>query len=97
MNKIMTKQDEKSTKTEKSDFLKWFTEDDAPDIGIASKEPLPDYFRGVKTEFNKIEWPSKEQIRNEFVTVLVIVAIISAIVYFMDIGLDKVINTIKGI
>lgn len=95
MTKTTTK--EESGKAEKSDFMTWLTEDDAPEIGIASKEPLGDYARGVKTEFNKIEWPSKEQVQNEFVTVLVIVAIISAIVYFMDIGLDKIIEVIKGI
>ncbi|MDA0772135.1 MAG: preprotein translocase subunit SecE [Cyanobacteria bacterium] len=87
----------KEDKKDKSEFMKWLTEDDAPEIGIASKEPLPDYLRGVKTEFNKIEWPSKEQVQNEFTTVVIIVAIISAIVYFIDIGLDKVVDTIKGI
>lgn len=90
----MTKEQEKK---EKSGFMNWLTEDDAPEIGIASKEPMGEYFRGVRTEFNKIEWPNKEQVQNEFVTVVVIVAIISAIVYFIDIGLDNVINTIKGI
>ncbi|MDD9899031.1 MAG: preprotein translocase subunit SecE [Candidatus Melainabacteria bacterium] len=94
----MSKTAEKEEQSkDKSGFMQWLAEDDAPEIGIASKEPAGEYFRGVKTEFKKIEWPNKEQVQNEFVTVIVIVAIISAIVYFIDIGLDNVINTIKGI
>ena len=83
------------TEEKKSGFMQWLTEDDSPEIGIASKEPLNEYFKGVKTEFKKIQWPEQEQVKSEFLTVVVIVAIISAIVYFIDLGLDKVIGTIK--
>ena len=86
----------KEEKEEKTGFVKWLTEDDSPEIGIASKEPLGDYFRGVKFEFNKIVWPTKEQLQNEFTTVIVIVAIISALVFVIDLGLDRVISNIKG-
>jgi preprotein translocase subunit SecE len=79
----------------KSGFMEWLTEDDSPEIGIASKEPLGEYFKGVKAEFKKIQWPTKEQLQSEFIAVVVIVAIISAIVYFIDLGLDKVIGSIK--
>ena len=83
------------TEEKKNGFMQWLTEDDSPEIGIASKEPLNEYFKGVKTEFKKIQWPEQEQVKSEFMTVVVIVAIISAIVYFIDLGLDKVIGTIK--
>jgi len=86
----------KKDKSEKNGFLKWLTEDDSPEIGIATKEPLNEYFRGVRTEFQKIEWPNREQIANELMAVLVIVAAITAIVYVIDIGLDKAIAVIKG-
>lgn len=86
----------KEDKNEKSSFIKWLTEDDSPEIGIASKEPLMDYFRGVQFEFNKIVWPTKEQLKNEFFTVIVIVAIISALVFIIDLGLARFISTIKG-
>lgn len=86
----------KEEKEEKTGFVKWLTEDDSPEIGIASKEPLGDYFRGVKFEFNKIVWPTKEQLQNEFATVIVIVAIISVLVFVIDLGLDRVISNIKG-
>lgn len=79
----------------KQTFWQWLMEDDAPEIGFASKESLGDYLRGVKFEFKKIQWPSKEQVQNEFITVLVIVAIISALVYFMDLGFERVIANIR--
>jgi len=83
-------------KKEKNKILEWLMEDDSPEIGIASKEPLADYFRGVKTEFKKIEWPTKEQLKLEFMAVIVIAAIISVLVFFIDLGLEKFINSIKG-
>ncbi len=83
-------------KKERSAFMKWLLEDDAPEIGFATKEPLRDYLRGVRSEFHKIQWPSKEQVKNEFVTVIVIVAIISAIVYFIDIALNKFMLGMRG-
>ena len=81
---------------EKNGFVSWLMEDDSPEIGIASKEPLGEYIKGVKFEFKKITWPDKEQIQNEFFAVVVIVAIITVIVYGIDIGLDKVVAMIKG-
>jgi preprotein translocase subunit SecE len=88
--------DKAEAKKEKSGIIDWLMEDDSPEIGIATKEPIGDYFRGVKTEFSKIEWPTKEQLRVEFIAVIVIAAIISLVVFAIDIGLDKVIATIKG-
>ncbi len=89
-------QTNKDQKQESSGFMQWLTEDDSPEIGIATKEPLREYFQGVKTEFKKIEWPSKLQLQNEFFAVIIIVAIISALVFFIDLGIDKLIEGIKG-
>lgn len=83
-------------KQEKSGIMQWLTEDDSPEIGIATKEPLSEYFQGVQAEFKKIEWPSKIQLQNEFFAVIIIVAIISVLVFAIDLGIDKVVETIKG-
>ena len=80
----------------KNSFMQWLTEDDSPEIGIATKEPLKDYVQGVKTEFKKISWPTREQAFSELLTVIVIVALITVLVFALDIGLDKVINTFRG-
>ncbi len=91
----MSTTEAKSEKEDKS-FIDWLMEDDAPNIGIATKEPLPEYVEGVKTEFKRIEWPSKEQLGKEFVSVVIIVAIISIIIYVIDLGLDNLIKPLVG-
>ncbi len=85
-----------NSETQKKGFWQWLTEDDSPEIGIATKESLPEYIRGVKSEFLHIEWPSREQVYKEFFTVLVIVAIISAAIYVIDLGLDSLIKPLTG-
>lgn len=86
---------EKQAEEKKQGILEWLAEDDSPEIGIATKEPLPEYIEGIKSEYKRITWPSKEQVQSEFVTVLVIVAIITGLVYFIDLGLEQAINFIK--
>ena len=83
---------------EKKEKPKFFdlSEDDSPEIGIATKEPLPEYIAGVKSEFKKIEWPSREQVTQEFIAVLVIVAIIASLIFVIDKGLDKFVGIISG-
>lgn len=75
-------------------FLDFLAEDDSPEIGIASKEPLKEYIAGVKSEYKRIEWPTRDQVTREFLAVLVIVAIIASLIYVIDIGLDKVTSLI---
>lgn len=88
---------EKAEKKSKPGFFDLSEDDLSPNIGIATKEPLPEYFSGVKSEFRKIEWPSKDQVSKEFVAVLVIVAIIAFLVFTIDIGFDKLIGYISGV
>lgn len=85
-----------SNKKEKQGFFDLLAEDDTPEIGIATKEPLGEYFQGVKSEFKRVEWPSREQVVQEFLAVIIIVAIISAVIYGIDLGLDGFINIIAG-
>ena len=80
----------------KKTFWQWLTEDDSPEIGIATKESLPEYIEGVKSEFKHIEWPSKQQLYKEFFTVIVIVAAIAAIIFVIDLGLDSLIKPLTG-
>ncbi len=80
----------------KKTFWQWLTEDDSPEIGIATKESLPDYIEGVQSEFKRIEWPSREQLYKEFFTVIVIVAAITAIIYMIDLGLDSLIKPLTA-
>ncbi len=83
-----TQESEASKKT----FWQWLTEDDSPEIGIATKESLGDYVRGVRSEFKQIEWPNRQQVYKEFFTVLLIVTAITAAIYMIDLGLDSLIK-----
>ena len=87
---------DQKTETKKPGFFDLLSEDDSPEIGIASKEPLGEYFQGVKYEFKRIEWPPKSQIGQEFFAVVVIVSIIAAMIFVIDLGLDKFLNLISG-
>ena len=89
--------DNKGAKPEKNKFLSWLTEDDSPEIGIAVKEPLPQYLQGVVYEFKKIDWPTKEEVAREFVNVLVIVTIIAAMIYVLDIAFERFFDLFKGV
>ena len=53
------------------------------------------YFKGVKSEWGKITWPQKQQIVAETVVVLVIVTILTAIVYLIDIGFRGLFQFLK--
>ena len=87
----------KETKPEKNKFLAWLTEDDSPEIGLAVKEPLPDYLKGVVHEFKKIDWPSREEVLREFLNVIIIVAIITVMVYGFDIVFERFFDLFKGV
>ena len=80
----------------KPGFFDLLSEDDSPQIGIAAKEPLPDYAQGVKAEFKRIEWPSRSQVGQEFVTVIFIVSLLAMFIFLVDLGLDKVVDLISG-
>jgi len=91
-----TKDKSPSPAAEKASFWQWLTEDDSPEIGIATKESLPEYVEGVKSEFKRIEWPSKEHAQKEFVAVLVIVAAIATMIFVIDLGLDNLVTFLGG-
>lgn len=92
-----TLEKEKEEKKSKPGFFSLADDDLSPNIGIATKEPLPEYIKGVKAEFKRIEWPSKDQAVQEFIAVIVIVAIIASLVFLIDIGFDKIIGYISGV
>ena len=94
MQKVENNQQNSDSK--ENPLLSWLAEEDTPEIGIATKEPLPEYAKGVAYEFKKITWPTKEQVTNEFINVIIIVAIISATIYALDIGFDNLFSLLKG-
>ncbi len=59
------------------------------------KEALTTYFRGVKSEWGKVSWPTKKQVIVECGVVLAVVTFFTLVVYFMDIVFKSVLGLIK--
>ena len=62
------------------------------------KKDKPSFFKGFEAELKKVNWPSAKQLANNTLAVIVIVLILAAIVFVLDItfeaankyGLDKI-------
>ena len=57
----------------------------------ASAKPL-EFLKEVKEEFLKITWPSREQVTTEFISVILLVAALTGIIF----GIDKIFNLISN-
>ncbi|MBO8429803.1 preprotein translocase subunit SecE [Spirochaetes bacterium] len=53
------------------------------------------YFRGVRTEWGKINWPERKQVITETVFVIIIVFVFTVAVYLMDIIFKSIFGLIK--
>ncbi|MBR6364491.1 MAG: preprotein translocase subunit SecE [Lachnospiraceae bacterium] len=53
------------------------------------------FFKGVKTEFSKIVWPSKDDVAKETVAVVAVSAAVGAIIYVADIAFKTLIYVIS--
>ena len=60
------------------------------------KEKKPNFFHGVKREFKKITWPSRNDVIKQTLLVTVITVVCSALIAGIDFlaktGIDKLIN-----
>ena len=56
------------------------------------KGKLTTYFRGVRAEMKKVIWPNKNELFNYTGVVILISAIISLIVYVLDLGMHGVLK-----
>ena len=70
---------EKTEKQQQSDF----------------KQSLITYFKGVKAEWGKVSWPTKQQVIAETGIVLAVVAFFTIVVYLMDIIFKFLLGLIK--
>lgn len=58
-------------------------------------ESLKIYFRGIRSEWGKINWPEQHQVITETVFVIAIVFVFTVAVYLMDIIFKAVLGLIK--
>ena len=50
------------------------------------KAPKKSFFKGVKSEFSKIIWPSRDSLVKETVAVIVVSVVLGAIIAIVDVG-----------
>jgi len=58
-------------------------------------ESIKTYFRGVRAEWGKINWPEQRQVITETVFVIAIVFVFTLTVYLMDIIFKGALSLIK--
>lgn len=59
------------------------------------KQSLITYFKGVKAEWSKVSWPTRQQVIVETGIVLAVVAFFTIVVFFMDIIFKNLLGLIK--
>ena len=59
------------------------------------KQALITYFKGVKAEWGKVSWPTRQQVIAETGIVLAVVAFFTIVVYLMDILFKFLLGLIK--
>ena len=57
-------------------------------------EQLKDYFKGVRSEWHKVTWPDKQQIIHETLIVIVVTALVTTLIFLIDVILRFVIGVI---
>lgn len=57
-----------------------------------NKGKLGTYFRGVRSELKKVIWPSKKDLLNYTAVVTALSAVVSIIVYVLDLGIHGVLK-----
>lgn len=60
----------------------------------ASKE---NWFTGVKSEFNKIIWPTKESLARQTTAVVVVSVIVGLIIAVLDFGIQELVNILVNL
>jgi len=59
------------------------------------KERVVAFWKGVKAEFRKIIWPSKESLKNQTIAVLVVSVVLSVFIRFFDIACQYVVYQVR--
>lgn len=59
------------------------------------KDRVVAFWKGVKAEFRKIIWPSKESLKNQTIAVLVVSVVLSVFIRFFDIACQYVVEFIR--
>lgn len=54
------------------------------------------FFKEVKVEFSKVSWPSREELMQSTIIVIIVSLLVAAFIGLVDLGLNKLVATILG-
>ena len=55
------------------------------------------FFKSVKSEGKKVSWPNAKEVLKNTVTVIVVIALVSAVIYVIDLGLTSGMKGLKNL
>ena len=54
------------------------------------------FFRGVKSEAKKVNWPNKKELFNYTLVVLIGTAALTSVIWLLDLGIHSILQLILG-
>jgi len=61
---------------------------------MAAMEQVREYMKDVRAELTKVSWPTREELRDSTVVVIVTVLLVAAFIGLVDQGLNRVVALI---
>jgi preprotein translocase subunit SecE len=58
---------------------------------MAAMEQVREYMKDVRAELTKVSWPTREELRDSTVVVIVTVLLVAAFIGIVDQGLNRVV------
>lgn len=62
-----------------------------------NKSEKPGFFKGVKAEYKKITWPTKDDLIKESISVVIVSAVLAGLIALLDTGIQYGINFISSL
>ena len=59
------------------------------------KDSVTEYFKGVRSEWNKISWPEKQQVVQETIVVIAVTAFVTILIFLIDVILKYLFSLIS--
>jgi len=54
------------------------------------------FFKEVRVEFSKVSWPSREELIQSTIVVIIVSLLVAAFIGLVDLGLNRLVATILG-
>ncbi|MCR4649261.1 MAG: preprotein translocase subunit SecE [Lachnospiraceae bacterium] len=61
------------------------------------KQHKRNFFKGVRSEFKKITWPTRDDVIKQTVVVSIITVVVAVLIAFIDLGIQYGLNFLTGL